>query len=107
MSKAGEVNYPLWTILLGGAAWGNRHKSEADTIAEVDRILSCHLAGDYGDPKVGNDWSWVTRGRHAWDDQGRDIGYKPHPIAVEVWRGMNVNHRGTLVARWIGGERVL
>lgn len=105
--KDGEVNYPLWTICLQGAAWGNRSMSEAKTIEEVEQTLARHKAGDYGDPAKPRDYSWLLYSRHEWDEQGKDIGWQPVPVRVEVWRGMNINFRGALVARWVGGERVL
>ena len=97
---ADEVSYPIWTILIQGAAWGNRHVSEAETIAEVERMIGFEAKL----PRV-NTWDGrLYRAYQGFDKDGK-TAVVVQPVKIEIRRGMNINHRGTPVAAWLAGER--
>ena len=95
-----EVGYPIWTILIQGAAWGNRHVSESETIAEVERMIAYEAKL----PRV-NTWDGrLYRAYQGFDNAGK-TAVVVQPVKIEIRRGMNINHRGTPVAAWLAGER--
>jgi hypothetical protein len=91
-----------WTICINGFAWGNRHRSAEETIAEVQRILDDDRATVARLPKYHSSWltKWVR-----FNDAGIEIP-TPKPATVTIEEGSTVYKTGPVIARWIGGERV-
>ncbi len=100
----GLATYPLWCIARNGAVWGNRHKSAEDTIAEVQLMIDRAKESEHRSPKYSSGWiSYLVE----WDDNGRNTWTKRQPYIVEIEVGSTVHAKGPVIARWIGGERVL
>ena len=99
----GLATYPLWSIARHGAVWGNRYKSAEDTIAEVQGILDRAKEAIARTPGYRSDWlTYMVE----FDDTGKSM-WTPKPMVVEVEAGSTVYKKGPVIARWVGGERVL
>ena len=101
MTNNGLATYPLWCIAKRGAVWGNRHKSAEDTIAEAQQII------DRAKETValGYRSDWLTY-MVEFDDTGKSV-WTPKSTVVEIEVGSTVYAKGPIIARWVGGERVL
>lgn len=102
MTTKGLATYPLWCIAKGGAVWGNRHKSAEDTIAEAQRIID---GAKEAFARSGYRSEWLTY-RVEFDDTGKQV-WTEKPTVVEIEVGSTVHAKGPIIARWVGGERVL
>jgi len=103
MTTDGLATYPIWSIAKGGAVWGNRFKSAEATIAEVQLMLDRSKEAVARTPGYRCDWlTYMVE----FDDTGKSA-WTPKPTVVEVEAGSTVYKKGPVIARWIGGERVL
>lgn len=103
MTNSKLANYPLWCIAKNGAVWGNRHKSAEDTIAEVQSMIDRAKETVARSPGYRSEWlTYMVE----FDDTGRSV-WTAKPSVVEVEAGSTVYAKGPVIARWIGGERVL
>jgi hypothetical protein len=104
MTKHGPANYPIWSIVKNGAVWGNRHRSAEDTIAEVEQMLARDKEAEARCPKYDSGWiSYLVE----WDDEGRNTWTKRVPMTITIEAGSTVYYQGPVIAKWVGGERVL
>jgi hypothetical protein len=103
MNADGLATYPLWCIARNGAVWGNREKSAEATIAEAQQIIDHAKEAVARSPGYRSDWlTYMVE----FDDTGKQV-WTPKPVVVEIEVGSTVYKRGPIIARWIGGERVL
>lgn len=87
-----------FSITLDGAVWGNRSDKDA-AIKEVEGILArCKEMPGYGP-------AWLY-GWSEFDAEGKNRWTKV-PATVEIEEDAKVFAKGTVVARWVGGERTL
>lgn len=103
MSTDGLATYPLWCIAKGGAVWGNREKSAEATIAEAQQIIDRAKEAVARTPGYRSEWLTYFV---EFDDTGKQV-WTPKPTVVEIEVGSTVYKKGPVIARWIGGERVL
>lgn len=98
-----------WCISINGGVWGNRHRSADETIAEVQQIVDrakesvAYLAKHA--PRHDGHNLWLNKW-HRFTDDGREL-WNLQPSVVEVGAGSTVHAKGPIIARWVGGERVL
>lgn len=103
MTNDGLATYPLWCIAKRGAVWGNRHKSAAETIAEVQLMLDRSKEAVARTPGYRCDWlTYMVE----FDDTGKQVWTEKSTV-VEIEVGSTVYAKGPIIARWVGGERVL
>lgn len=86
-------------IFVQGAAWGNRHGALDRVILEVDRIIGNQKL--YSDIRLRH---WIEH-LVEFNDQGVNDWSKKVASVVEIRENADVNNEGTVVARWVGGER--
>ena len=103
-TKHGPATYPLWCIATQGAVWGNRYKSAADTIAEVELMVTRAKEAEAHCPAYKSDW--LTRKYQGFDDNGK-TAVVTRPVTIEIEVGSTVYFKGPVIARWVAGERVL